>query len=122
MRREGRMVKSRREITGPGIYGGDCQGHLSPRRARRSPNLICFLQANVEELLYIVNFENEAGYAILGADDRLEPVYAVVDEGSHNGYYYVGAFNTAKSPVTLGVSSTGPGDFSNDNEIMMYML
>ena len=78
--------------------------------------------ADVEDLLYIVNFENEAGYAILGADDRLEPVYAVVDEGSHNGYYYVGAFNTAKSPVTLGVSSTGPGDFSNDNEIMMYML
>ena len=38
--------------------------------------------ADVEELLYIVNFENEAGYAILGADDRLEPVYAVVDEGS----------------------------------------
>ena len=37
---------------------------------------------NVEDLLYIVNFENEAGYAILGADDRLEPVYAVVDEGS----------------------------------------
>ena len=37
---------------------------------------------DVEELLYIVNFENEAGYAILGADDRLEPVYAVVDEGS----------------------------------------
>ena len=63
--------------------------------------------ADVEELLYIVNFENEAGYAILGADDRLEPVYAVVDEGSHDGYYYVGAFNTAKSPVTLGVSSTG---------------
>lgn len=43
-------------------------------------------------------------------------------EGSHDGYYYVGAFNTAKSPVTLGVSSTGPNDFSNDNEIMMYML
>lgn len=36
----------------------------------------------MEDLLYIVNFENEAGYAILGADDRLEPVYAVVDEGS----------------------------------------
>ncbi len=38
--------------------------------------------ADVEDLLYIVNFENAAGYAILGADDRLEPVYAVVDEGS----------------------------------------
>ena len=43
VRREGRMVKSRREITGPGIYGGDCQGHLSPRRARRSPNAVCFI-------------------------------------------------------------------------------
>ena len=40
------------------------------------------MQANVEERLYIVNFEDEAGYAILGADDRSEPVYAVVDEGS----------------------------------------
>ena len=33
--------------------------------------------ADVEDLLYIVNFEDEAG-----SDDRLEPVYAVVDEGS----------------------------------------
>ena len=33
--------------------------------------------ADVEDLLYIVNFEDEAG-----SDDRLEPVSAVVDEGS----------------------------------------
>ena len=37
---------------------------------------------NVEDLLYIVNFEDDAGYAILGADDRLESVYAIIDEGS----------------------------------------
>ena len=31
--------------------------------------------ADVEDLLYIVNFaRTRAGYAILGADDRLEPV------------------------------------------------
>ena len=40
------------------------------------------ITADVEDLLYIVNFEDEAGYAILGADDRLEPVYAIMDEGN----------------------------------------
>lgn len=38
--------------------------------------------AGVEDLVYIVNFEDEQGYAILGADDRLAAVIAVVDEGS----------------------------------------
>lgn len=38
--------------------------------------------SGVEELLYIVNFEDDAGYAILGADDRLAPVYAIMDEGN----------------------------------------
>lgn len=37
---------------------------------------------DVENLFYIVNFEEENGYAILGADNRLESVYAIVDEGS----------------------------------------
>lgn len=37
--------------------------------------------SGVEDLLYIVNFEDDAGYAILGADDRLAPVYAITDEG-----------------------------------------
>lgn len=36
----------------------------------------------VEDLFYLVNFENDEGYALLGADDRLEPVYAVLDSGS----------------------------------------
>ena len=39
--------------------------------------------ADVEDLLYIVNFENEAGYAILGADDRIDRLQPVV--GPQNG-------------------------------------
>lgn len=36
----------------------------------------------VDNMFYLVNFEDGAGYAILGADDRLEPVYVIADEGS----------------------------------------
>lgn len=38
--------------------------------------------SDVEELLYIANFDNDEGYAILAADDRLTPVLAVVEQGS----------------------------------------
>ena len=37
----GHLALRQCEITGPGRYGGDCQGHLPPRRARRSPNAVC---------------------------------------------------------------------------------
>ena len=39
----GHLALRQCEITGPGRYGGDCQGHLPPRRARRSPNAVCFI-------------------------------------------------------------------------------
>ena len=39
----GHLALRQCEITGPGRYGGDRQGHLSPRRARRSPNAVCFI-------------------------------------------------------------------------------
>ena len=38
------------------------------------------LTDDIENLLYIVEFENGEGSAILGADRRLEPVYAVLDK------------------------------------------
>lgn len=38
--------------------------------------------SDIENLIYIVNFENNDGYAILAADDRLEPVIAIVDRGN----------------------------------------
>ncbi len=34
-----------------------------------------------DTLLYIVNFDNDQGYAILAADSRLEPVLALMDRG-----------------------------------------
>ena len=37
---------------------------------------------STENLLYVVNFENDEGYAILGADSRLEPVLLVADSGN----------------------------------------
>lgn len=35
-----------------------------------------------DTLFYIVNFDDQAGYAIMGADDRIEGVIALVDDGS----------------------------------------
>lgn len=37
---------------------------------------------DIEDLIYIVEFEDGEGSAILGADRRLEPVYAVLDEST----------------------------------------
>jgi len=36
----------------------------------------------LDTLFYIVNFENKKGWAILSADDRTVPIYAVIDEGN----------------------------------------
>ncbi|MDE6352081.1 MAG: C10 family peptidase, partial [Muribaculaceae bacterium] len=36
----------------------------------------------MDTLLYVVNFENNMGYAIVAADKRTEPVIALVDNGS----------------------------------------
>lgn len=35
-----------------------------------------------DTLLYLVNFSDEAGYAVLGADDRMAPILALADDGS----------------------------------------
>lgn len=35
---------------------------------------------DVDNLLYIVEFEDGQGSAILGADERVEPIYAILDE------------------------------------------
>lgn len=35
-----------------------------------------------DTLLYLVNFGNGAGYAVLGADKRVDPLYAFSDEGA----------------------------------------
>lgn len=37
-----------------------------------------------DTLLYIVNFSNDSGFAVLGADDRMMPVYAISESGHLN--------------------------------------
>lgn len=57
---------------------------------------------DIENLLYIVEFENGEGSAILGADKRLEPVYAVLDES----VLTVNDFNNAVSGENMDDIST----------------
>jgi len=40
------------------------------------------ISGEADTLLYVVNFADSSGYAVLGADDRLEPVYVIGDHGS----------------------------------------
>ena len=35
-----------------------------------------------DTLLYLVNYADDAGFALLSADSRLRPIYAISDEGS----------------------------------------
>ena len=44
-------------------------------------------------LLYIVNFDDDQGYAVLAADSRLEPVLALIDSG-----VYTPSENYAEEP------------------------
>ena len=62
-----------------------------------------------EELLYVVNFEDDAGYAVLGADDRLPGVLAVTDEGSL----------TTEELVRAANGQTTPEEFTFPNEMLM---
>lgn len=39
-------------------------------------------QDEFEQLLYVVDFEDNQGYAVLGADDRFVPVLAITEQGS----------------------------------------
>lgn len=68
-----------------------------------------------ENLLYVVNFENEQGFAILAADDRVkDDVLAVVEQGSmspqvmkavsHNN----GGTMRLERPLVSGFPTTGP--------------
>ena len=62
-----------------------------------------------ENLLYVVNFEDDAGYAVLGADDRLPAVLAVTDEGSL----------TTEELVRAANGQTTPEEFTFPNEMLM---
>lgn len=69
-----------------------------------------------ENLIYVANFEDEQGYAILAADDRIdEPVLAITDQGSltdENVEEAVDAVVNYDRPIFEDYPMTGPGFFS----------
>lgn len=40
------------------------------------------LDNGMDTLIYAVNFSNNAGYALVGADIRTEPIFGIIDDGS----------------------------------------
>lgn len=78
-----------------------------------------------DTILYIANFTNNQGYAILAADDRIpEQVLVVTDEGhmSPNTFCASSQTPSIQQPSFPGYPSTGPGFFthpSTGNELYM---
>jgi hypothetical protein len=55
-------------------------------RVRNKENIQAFakdagLTESIDTLMYIVNFEDNQGYAIVAADNRTDNVYAIIDQG-----------------------------------------
>lgn len=72
-------------------------------------------EENIDTLLYIVNFEDEGGYAILAADQRIpDKVIAIVDEGTISSSTVEEAIELIEDrPIFPGYPITGPGFFTN---------
>lgn len=60
----------------------------------QSSNSSMTRSANMDSLLYIVNFEDSKGYAILGADKRADGVIAIVDKGNITADEFLFSQNT----------------------------
>lgn len=61
--------------------------------------------SDIGDMVYVANFENESGYAILGADDRIESVIAITEHGSLTPAQLIaaaaGEYNNADSPPVV---------------------
>lgn len=101
---------------------------LTPQLTRSNPDC--------DTLLYVANFANNKGYAILAGDSRIpERILAVVDNGSMSGQQLQTAMTTSSQnhgqPNFAGFPSTGPGFFTtpqtgseifmNPNTVNLYI-
>lgn len=73
---------------------------------------------NVDSLIYIVNFENNEGYAILAADDRISsPLIFLGDTGNIPGESFIPNLPpNYQRPIFPEYPLTGPGTFYIDND------
>lgn len=42
------------------------------------------IPVNLDTLMYVVNFSNNNGFALVAADKRTDPIFAIIDEGNYN--------------------------------------
>ncbi len=76
-----------------------------------------------EDLAYIVNFENEGGWAVLGANIRVESVYCITESGSFTleEMERILANFTSSSPAEDS-GETGQGDNPSDDGFIKNIL
>ncbi len=53
------------------------------------------LENSMDTLIYAVNFSNDGGYALIGADKRTDPIFAIIDSGSFSNESIAGNPNFA---------------------------
>lgn len=83
------------------------------RKYARSSEVDC------DKVMYVVNFDNDEGYAFLSADDRIaSPIIAVMDEGNYSpealDMVISGESGMSRGILDKSYPATGPGFFQVD--------
>lgn len=88
---------------------------VKPIRMSKFHNKLTRGSSEGDSILYVVNFENDEGYAFLAADSRIdENVVAIIDEGSVNDSIVneALALMNQERPYFEGYPTDGPGFFT----------
>ncbi len=89
--------------------------NVTPIRMKTSKNKLTRSSSEGDSILYVVNFENDEGYAYLAADTRIDDnVIAIIDEGSVNDSIIneAIALMNQERPYFEGYPTDGPGFFT----------
>ena len=80
LRSGGRLIRNVEAIR-PSDVGLRLSNLRSGSDGERTSDLENVVSA-LDTLMYVVNFENEEGFALMAADERTSPIFAIIDEGS----------------------------------------
>lgn len=85
---------------------------ISPIKTNRLPTRVNAGNMDCDNIIYIANFQDDQGYAILAADNRIpEKIIAVTDEGSLDDYTVYSALDLENEERTIfdGYPTDGSG-------------
>lgn len=102
-------------LTGTRSVSARAVGSVTPIKYRSKVTRSSETRVDCENLLYVANFENEQGYAILAGDTRIgNEILAVVDEGSLSEATVCAAMDMVEEErfIYEGYPLTGPGFFT----------